>query len=165
MRSPPALIAALIAALITALITVVVAVGCSSEPPSPLAALGARMAEAQHGKAELSPTIPILRVESLKASQAYFRDRLGFTIEWTDEDDFSGISRGDARFFLCERCQGRGASWSFVFVKDVDALYAELKGRGAKIQRPPQDERWKLREMHVVDVDGNVIRFASARPR
>lgn len=57
---------------------------------------------------------------------------------------------------------GRGAAWSSVFVKDVDKLHEELRAKKATIRMPPKDMPWKLREMHVEDEDGNVIRFGSA---
>jgi hypothetical protein len=44
---------------------------------------------------------------------------------------------------------------------DVDRLHEELVERHAIIRMPPTNMAWGLREMHVGDRDGNVIRFAS----
>lgn len=48
-----------------------------------------------------------------------------------------------------------------VFARDVDALHAEFAGAGAKIRMAPKDMPWGIREMHVSDLDGNVIRFGT----
>lgn len=144
---------------ITLLAVVVVCSVACSDKATPLQ----EMAEPARGRDRMSNAIPILRVDDLKAAQRYYKEKLGFTVEWEDGEppDFSAVKRGDAVFFLCEQCQGRGGNWSIVFVPDVDKLFKELTDRGAKIRRRPKNEPWKLREMHVADADGNVIRFAS----
>jgi len=121
------------------------------------------LAERAEGK-DLSAAIPIFSVDSLRASQAYYRDVLGFTVEWEDGDppDFGAVKRGDAVLFMCQRCQGHPGGWIMMFTPDVDRLHAELKGRGAIISRPPTNMPWRLREMLVQDPDGNTMRFASA---
>ncbi len=48
-----------------------------------------------------------------------------------------------------------------VFSRDVDALYKEIRARGAIIEMAPTRMPWGLREMHVADPDGNTIRFAT----
>ena len=46
-----------------------------------------------------------------------------------------------------------------IFVEDVDALYAELLTRKAKVVKPPQDYDYGMRDFDVVDLDGNQIFF------
>ena len=41
-------------------------------------------------------------------------------------------------------------------VADVDAAYAELRDRGARFLRVPEDRPWGLRCAHFIDPDGNV---------
>ena len=64
---------------------------------------------------------------------------------------------------MCQGCQGNPGAWIMTFARDVDALYKELLERKAIIRMPPTDMPWGLREMHVADPDGNVIRFGSSR--
>jgi catechol 2,3-dioxygenase-like lactoylglutathione lyase family enzyme len=134
-------------------------VGCRGERRSPLA----EEAHSRLHDSEMSPPIPIFSVRDLRSSQRYFRDALGFTLKWEDGDppDFAAVGRGDATVFMCERCQGHPGAWIMIFTKDVDRLHAELVGRKAIIKMPPKDMPWHLREMHVADPDGNVIRFGS----
>jgi catechol 2,3-dioxygenase-like lactoylglutathione lyase family enzyme len=117
---------------------------------------------AKHG--DLSCPRPILHVRSLHASQRYYRDALGFKIDWEhgDPPDFGSVSRGDSMLFMCQGCQGNPGSWMMIFTPDVDRLHDELARRGAIIKLPPTNMPWGMREMQVADPDGNVIRFGSA---
>jgi catechol 2,3-dioxygenase-like lactoylglutathione lyase family enzyme len=145
---------------VIAAITFALASSACHHEVSPLVA----MADAQH--ASFPPVIPILRVDNLKAAQRYYTEKLGFQVMWEhgEPPDFGEVKRGESAFFMCQRCQGQTPSWSFIFVDDVDKLHRELASRGARIARAPENEPWGLREMHVVDEDGNVIRFASRGP-
>lgn len=142
-----------------ALVLLVPLFAACGDQRSPLAELAE-----QSNARDLSPAIPIVSVDSLRASQAYYRDVLGFTVEWEDGEpaDFGAVKRGDAVLFMCQRCQGHPGGWIMMFTPDVDRLHEELKGRGAIIARPPTNMPWHLREMLVQDPDGNTMRFASA---
>jgi catechol 2,3-dioxygenase-like lactoylglutathione lyase family enzyme len=149
--------------MVKRLLILVLAVGCSSKPEPRENPLIAEAKRCTAKDAEMMCPRPIVRVENLRASQAYYRDKLGFKLDWEHGSpaDFASVSRGEYQLFLCERCQGRGGSWSMTITKDVDRLYKELKARGAKIEMPPTDMEWRLREMNVADLDANVIRFAT----
>jgi catechol 2,3-dioxygenase-like lactoylglutathione lyase family enzyme len=103
---------------------------------------------------------PILRVANLEASLAYYAERLGFETEWS-EPGFGCIGRGEASLMLCEGEQGHPGAWVWIAVSDADALHAELIERGANIRHPPTNYPWGSREVHVLDPDGNVLRFGS----
>jgi uncharacterized glyoxalase superfamily protein PhnB len=45
-----------------------------------------------------------------------------------------------------------------VFVTDVDALYEELKSRGARTSEP-KDYPYGMRDFEVSDLDGNQLSF------
>ncbi|MCW5806797.1 MAG: VOC family protein [Deltaproteobacteria bacterium] len=120
----------------------------------------ARACDATH---DLGCPRTILWVADLATSQRYYRDKLGFKIDWTDGDpaDFGAVTRGHTQLFMCQRCQGHPGSWLWVFTPDVDRLHKELVQRGALIQSPPDDKPWGVREMQVADPDGNVLRIGS----
>jgi uncharacterized glyoxalase superfamily protein PhnB len=46
-----------------------------------------------------------------------------------------------------------------VFVRDVDAAYAELAARGARIAKPPQNYDCGMRDFDLIDLDGNQLTF------
>jgi catechol 2,3-dioxygenase-like lactoylglutathione lyase family enzyme len=137
--------------------------GCTGENESPLALT----AEACHGRSELSCPRPIFNVHHLQRSLRYYRDALGFKVDWQygQPPDFASVSRGEAVFFLCQGCQGSPGGWAMIFARDVEALHRELAAKAARIRMPPKKMPWGLREMHVADHDGNVIRFATAIKR
>lgn len=135
-----------------------IGLGCGGEPDS-LAAV----AKACHEDGELSCPRPIFNVRSLAASQSYYRDALGFEIDWDhgEPPDFGSVSRESLVLFMCQGCQGTPGAWTMVFARDVDALYDEFQGRGALIRMAPTTMPWGIRELHVSDPDGNIIRFGT----
>jgi catechol 2,3-dioxygenase-like lactoylglutathione lyase family enzyme len=130
-----------------------------SERRSPL--LEAAKACAHEG--ELSCPRPIINVRSLRASQAYYRDVLGFNVDWDygDPPDFGSVSRGHGVIFMCQGCQGTPGSWIMMFTPDVDKLHEEFRRKKAIIRMAPTDMPWGVREMHVADPDGNVLRLGT----
>ena len=55
---------------------------------------------------------PILRVENMEASLAFYVNLLGFENASWGNEDFTHIARGDAGIYLCRGDQGRGQAWS-----------------------------------------------------
>ena len=106
---------------------------------------------------------PILRVSDFESSVAYYVNALGFRLDW-NVGRFGAVKRGDAALMLCEGSQGSTPTWVYVSVSDADALYEELRGRGARIRVPPTNYPWGSRELHVFDPDGHVLRFGSDAP-
>lgn len=106
---------------------------------------------------------PVLRISDLGASLRYYTDVLGFTIDWQDNDgsSFASVSRDRCNLFLSAGDQGNAGSWMWIGASDVDALHEELVARGARVRQPPANYPWGSREVHVEDLDGNVLRFGS----
>ncbi len=104
---------------------------------------------------------PILNVSSMAASLAYYRDVLGFKVdwEWGEPTGFAGVSRDDVCLFFCEGAQGASGMWLSLFVEDVDALYEQYREAGANIIQPPVNYSWGMREMNVEDPDGHRLRI------
>jgi uncharacterized glyoxalase superfamily protein PhnB len=51
-----------------------------------------------------------------------------------------------------------------VFVKDVDAMHAELVERKANVIKPPKNYDYGMRDFDVVDLDGNHLTFGMEAP-
>ena len=81
---------------------------------------------------------PILRVESLAASIDYYVRVLGFKLDWESPGIIASVSRGRCGIFLCEGDQGNPGGWVWVGVGDVERLFEEYSGKGARIRHPPQ---------------------------
>lgn len=142
--------------LLLAAVATMTMAACDDEPrrARPFAA------SPQCGHHEMGCPRPILAVANLRDSLAYYRDQLGFKVdwEWGEPADFASVTRSGTTIFLGESHHGdRGGLW--VFARDVDKLHAELKQRGARIEMAPTNMPWGSREMHVRDRDGNLLRF------
>jgi len=46
-----------------------------------------------------------------------------------------------------------------VYIRDADALYAELLSKGANVQGEPLSRPWGFRDFAVLDLEGNRITF------
>jgi catechol 2,3-dioxygenase-like lactoylglutathione lyase family enzyme len=103
---------------------------------------------------------PILRVEDMARSLAYYVDVLGFYKAPWGNDDFTYVGRNDRGIYLCRGGQGNGGAWVWVGVGDVRGLHRLYKERGAIIRLEPKNFPWAL-EMQIEDPDGNVLRFGS----
>jgi hypothetical protein len=104
--------------------------------------------------------IPILRVESLELSITYYITQLGFGEEWRS-DGVASVRRDRTSIMLCEGDQGQRGTWLWISVSDVDALYAELASRGARLRHPPTNYPWGSRECQINDLDDHVLRFGA----
>ena len=110
-----------------------------------------------------SRVTPVLRVNDLAASLDYYVRVLGFHLDWAGDDgsSFASVSRNDCHLFLAAGDQGHPGTWVWVGVSDVDALHEELLAKGARVRQPPTNYPWGSRELHVEDLDGNVLRLGS----
>lgn len=45
----------------------------------------------------------------------------------------------------------------------MDALYEAFRSRAVRVWEPPEEAPWGVREMCIIDPDGNRLRFANAR--
>ena len=120
----------------------------------------------------LKSITPILFVRDVPTSAAYFRDKLGFRIDFLyGEPPFYGaVSRdGVCIHFRCVRepnfvelaAREHSLILASIEVDDIHAIFAELQGRGAEIVQPPTKQTWGGTDLHIRDPDGNVISFVT----
>ncbi len=115
----------------------------------------------------LPPASPEIPVTELGPALAYYRDRLGFTIDWSDEAlGLAGLSQGESRLFMssaeyrsAQANKGPAVVWLNLSNRaQVDALHERWSAAGAMIVAPPEAKPWKLYEFSTRDLDGNVAR-------
>jgi catechol 2,3-dioxygenase-like lactoylglutathione lyase family enzyme len=124
-----------------------------------------------------------LLVSDFTASFRFYRDVLGFTPTFGDENDVyadfdTGGGTGIALFrrdlmaqavgVACAAPAPRGDVPSFVLVfsvpsvADVDATCARLREKGVRVVTEPQDRpEWGIRTAHFLDPDGFLIEINS----
>src|SRR5581483_8067170 len=114
--------------------------------------------------------VPVIFVADVKASAAFFRDTLGFSIDFVHgEPPFYGsVSRDGACIhlkFVRERVLSVGAQDRdgfivvFVEVENVKALYAEYLAKGVILDQKLKKQAWGGRDFIVRDPDGNGLCF------
>jgi uncharacterized glyoxalase superfamily protein PhnB len=103
-------------------------------------------------------------VHDVLRSVEHYRDVLGFRVEFTygDPTFYAGVERDNVAIHLqaaseTKRQPGQGAI--NVFVTGVDALYQELKSKGARTTEEPADRAYGMRDFDINDLDGNQLSF------
>lgn len=117
----------------------------------------------------LRPYAYVLAVADIERSAAYFRDALGFAVEWTESDDWRLVMRGSVRVML-GRCPdavpaeqtGDHGYFGYLHADDVDALHREFVERGAIVLEAPDDRPYGMREMTLATPDGH--RLVTGQP-
>lgn len=104
---------------------------------------------------------PVLYVEDMSRSLAFYTDLLGFqNSEWGDEQ-FTGINRDNCGIYLCKGGQGSPGTWIWIgFDGDIHLLHQRLQEAGVIIKRPPTNFSYAY-EMQVLDPDGHVLRLGT----
>jgi catechol 2,3-dioxygenase-like lactoylglutathione lyase family enzyme len=107
----------------------------------------------------LSKALPELPFDDVAAAVAYYRDVLGFRVNY-EQHDLGVMYRDEVTLLLIARTEPHaGIGSAYVYVEDADALHAELRAKGANLQGEPVSQPWGLREFCVLDLEGNRIRF------
>jgi uncharacterized glyoxalase superfamily protein PhnB len=120
----------------------------------------------------LKSATPILFVRNVTASAAFFRDKLGFTIDFLHgEPPFYGsMSRDGAclhlRFvhepvFNDVAAREESLIVATIEVDDVRALFAEFEARSVPFAQQLVKQEWGGTDFQVRDPDGNAFSFVS----
>jgi uncharacterized glyoxalase superfamily protein PhnB len=114
--------------------------------------------------------IPVIRVSGSIAAEEFYCKGLGFTLlsswrpdETKDDPRYMTLARDGARLHVHSFQGGTLGATVYVFVDDVDSLYAELMSNGVSVSGPPIDQTWGTREIAVRDADRNVLTFGQRR--
>ena len=110
----------------------------------------------------LRPFAFVLAVQDLERNAAYFRDVLGFRVDWADATDWRIVVRGAVRIMLghcpdalSPAATGDHSYFGYLEVDDVQAFHDEITQRGAIVPQPPVDRPYGMRECTVATPDGH----------
>ena len=104
--------------------------------------------------------VPELPVTDVERAQQHYRDALGFEIGWLNPGkEIGAVSRGDVAVFFRKKTSPFEPAVHWVFAKDIDATYGEVKSSGANIVEPLESKPWGLRQFTVEDQDRNRFYF------
>ena len=121
---------------------------------------------------------PILCVESVRHSIAYYVGSLDFKLGWAwsekeqrflePGDDtapgFALVGNGPVQLMLCQKAQGAPGMWLHFDVdtaEQLDRIHDKWKRQGARIIEAPLLRPWGMYEMRVQDLDQHVLRVSS----
>lgn len=115
--------------------------------------------------------IPLFKVSDMRAAIRHYTGVLDFVMTWPeDTPDSPVVDLGHEQMELqittheSERLFG---SVVYIYVDDVDALFAKFKSRGlnnshkpnSPVHQGPVDQTWGRREFYITDADGNTLRY------
>lgn len=103
--------------------------------------------------------MPDIPCDDVPGAVRHYRDVLGFTINY-EQADLGVMDRDDVRVLLISRTpRHTGIGSAYFYVRDVDALFVEFLENGADVQGEPISHPWGLREITVLDSEGNRLVF------
>jgi lactoylglutathione lyase len=117
-----------------------------------------------------------LTVKDLRASVAWYRDVMGFTVDREYERDGKlrsvAIVAGVVRLLLnqddgakgWDRAIGTGFSLQFITKQNIDELANRIKAAGGSLESEPADMPWGVRMFRLRDPDGFRFAVSSERP-
>ena len=97
----------------------------------------------------------------MDAALAYYTDSLGFQVAVAFPDHDYAIVERDAvalHLFL-DRDRNHSSSSLHIFTDGLEDLFAELQGRGVKIDQGIVRQPWGNRDFRISDPSGNEIKF------
>lgn len=110
----------------------------------------------------LKKAIPLLAALDMDEMTAFYRDRLGFTVRARYGDDYAILSRDEivVNFWPCTERHIAENTSAYFNVENVDALHAEWRGISEETRMTaPTTFDYGMREFHVWDPSGNLLRF------
>jgi catechol 2,3-dioxygenase-like lactoylglutathione lyase family enzyme len=120
----------------------------------------------------LRDVIPILLVRDVPGSAAFFKDKLGFEVDFLHGSPafYGAVSRDDVclhlrfvhrPFFAQAAAREKSLIVASIQVSNVQALFDEFKARGVEFVQRVKKQAWGGTDFHVRDPDGNVISFVT----
>lgn len=111
-------------------------------------------------KSTIGKPVPELPVADVELALKHYKERLGFDVGWTYPDREVGtVVRGNSVIFFRRKTPLFEPAVNWIFADDIDALYGELKTRGAFIAAPLELKPSGLLQFAVRDQDGNLFYF------
>ncbi|HYB94872.1 MAG TPA: VOC family protein [Vicinamibacterales bacterium] len=119
--------------------------------------------------ARITAIVPQLLVADLSRAVAYYRDRLGFRVDFTYESFYAGVSRDGSAIHLKhdeqpaadrQRRKAQEHLDAYIEVTGVRVLFSEFDRKGATIIKPLEQRPWACLDFYVEDPDGHILCFS-----
>jgi len=112
---------------------------------------------------------PQFLVDDLERSIAYYRDQLGFELDFTYQSFYASVSRNGCAIHLklapklyADRAHRKDNEHldAYVAVAGAQAMFNELQARGADVIKPLEQRPWACVDFYVQDPDGYILCFS-----
>ncbi len=115
---------------------------------------------------------PQFLVDDLDRAIAYYRDQLGFALDFQYESFYAAVSRDGFAIHL--KCAPKSSANrehkrqnehldAYVSVSGIYGLFTELQTRGAHILKPLEERPWACLDFYVEDPDGYILCFSEQK--
>ncbi len=107
-------------------------------------------------------TIPVLASLSIDESEAFYTSQLGFSAQ--RHGDYLLVRREEMEihFWLTDNRAFAENTSCYIRGGQVPALHAEYAARGVPRLSPFEVRPWNMKEFHLTDPHGNLLRFGCA---
>jgi len=126
--------------------------------------------------------VPVIPVQDMEKALDYYRNVLGFHIDFTygDPPNHASLSnknkaclhltvwqrnKTDRKYNRCSETpaqENQMTGWTYLFVSKIDKLYQYYCDQSVRIVTPLTTREWDMREFEIQDIDGNFLRFGQS---
>ena len=126
-------------------------------------------AAAVHRTGHVTGIVPQFLVDDLERAIAYYRDNLGFELDFNYQSFYAGVRRDGFAIHLKhapklagerEHRQRNEHLDAYISVSGIQELFSELQTRGARVIRPLEGRPCACRDFYVEDPDGYILCFS-----
>lgn len=111
---------------------------------------------------------PQLRTTDIAGTLRFYKEKLGFSVDFNYENFYAGIRCGDQKVHLKQVCdqdpsisyvEEGGHLHLYLETGDATALSKELKDRGVALVKEVHETQWQTREFVIRDDQGHTLYF------
>lgn len=119
--------------------------------------------------AQITGIAPQFLVDDLERAIAYYRDKLGFELDFVYDSFYASVSRDgfaihlkDSPKLAADRAHRKEQEHmdAYVAVSGIRGLFSELQTRGAVVIKPLEERPWACLDFYVEDPDGYILCFS-----
>ena len=124
---------------------------------------------AVHRTTQLTGIAPQFLVDDLDRAIAYYRNNLGFDLDFEYQSFYASVTRDGFAIHLKHapklaadrehRKQNEHLD-AYISVAGIRSLFSELQMRGARVIKPLEERPWACLDFYVEDPDGYILCFS-----
>lgn len=110
----------------------------------------------------INEAAPVLASLNIADTVAFYTEKLGFRKAGWIDANYAILGRDNIQlhFWKCDDPAIPKHTGCYLYVKGVDALYAEMQAAGVVHPNGPlKNHPWHMREFSILDGDGNLLRI------